>query len=286
VVFRLSLLSYLWRDVEEYNFRALKYTYLVLFVAQYFIGGKMLTLHYSELAKIGNMRLLVKINGILVYLATLFLEDFCSLNNSYSYFSKIQSILRLGFIIAYSAFVYARWRGRIFRFREETDLEWNEDFKGKENVVPIPRNEVFEYVNNGRVILLYNQYVLDVTHGVSSHPGSSILLLCSIGNLITLQFQGYKKICGILSPHSNYSVTSMRKFIIGRVLEEYNIQIPLRELESPHYYQKLSIVDSERIGPGVHRLVLQSDSYYFFANMDTRNLGGYVSYVGASINIS
>ena len=96
--------------------------------------------------------------------------------------------------------------------------------------------EIFEEIETGQPILLYNNYVIHIAGFINKHPGSSELITRNIGLNISLVMEGYIKVVGMTHRHSNLALGMLRKMIVGKMVENWQIQIPL-SLETKHPFE-------------------------------------------------
>lgn len=134
--------------------------------------------------------------------------------------------------------------------------------------------ELFQEIAAGLPILLYNNYVIDVSGFIKKHPGSSELMRRNIGTNVSLVMEGYFAIAGMHHRHSNLAMKILRTMILGKLIENYQVQIPL-SLETTHPFelQTLTLIDREKVGKNVFRITFKSDKYYYFSCSRDNRLG-------------
>lgn len=96
--------------------------------------------------------------------------------------------------------------------------------------------KIFEDISMGIPILLYNNYVIDMSKFIHHHPGSSEVMNRNIGTNISLLMEGYMKITGVNHRHSNHASKLVRSMIIGKMEEKYDIQMPL-SMKTKHPFE-------------------------------------------------
>ena len=186
--------------------------------------------------------------------------------------------IKIVFPFLYFFLYLSKWNNRRFHLGEQKDTDWIRDLE------PVDKNakeklfspdEIFQMIERGRYILMYNNFVLDVTELSKNHPGSREVLKQRIGTNISLVLEGHYLNHGELNTHSNIAFRFVRRSVIGKIIENSALQVPLRkELKNNFLLQKFTLIDREKISPKVYRLVFQSDSFYYFACGRQNRLGG------------
>lgn len=116
--------------------------------------------------------------------------------------------------------------------------------------------------------------MIDVSPFISKHPGSFELMSRKIGTNISLIIEGHTRINGIIHQHSKNGIQKLNSLIIGKLVEDFQIQAPKRiDVKKPYEIQTFTIVDREKIGKNVFRITFRSDKYYFFASSRDNRLG-------------
>ena len=129
-------------------------------------------------------------------------------------------------------------------------------------------------IDKGLYILLYNNYVLDVTELSMSHPGSNEVLKWSRGTNVSLILEGHYLSQGGLNSHSNIAFRLIRNSVIGRINDNSYLKVPLTQELKTDFLQNFTLIDKEKISPKVYKLVFASDAFYYFACGRANRLGG------------
>ena len=181
------------------------------------------------------------------------------------------------FLGSYLMVYVSKWGWNFLGVSETSDEQW------LKNIIPTDKEveekymtaeEVFQEIKNGSPLLIYKNYIIDATVFRRKHPGSFELITRAIGTNISLVLEGHSKVGDVRHMHSKIAKNLLNGMIVAKLHEDFEIQIPLSmEIKRPYELQKLTLVDREKIGKSVYRLMFKSDKHYYFVGSRDNRLG-------------
>ncbi|CAI2386298.1 unnamed protein product [Moneuplotes crassus] len=109
-------------------------------------------------------------------------------------------------------------------FLLEMCYRWNSQSKNKgvlrkKNLREFTHSEVTRMVNNGKQLVLFNDYVLNISPFIEEHPGSTYVLIENLGKDIGKYFYGAYSMSPGVDPHthSRYAADLMEEFVMGKL---------------------------------------------------------------------
>lgn len=88
-----------------------------------------------------------------------------------------------------------------------------------EDVPDLNQDEFNQLLRDGRKLVLFNNFIIDVETFMSEHPGTRFVIAENIGNDIGKFFYGAYSMEDDVKPHvhSNYAASVLKKLTVGRL---------------------------------------------------------------------
>ena len=168
-------------------------------------------------------------------------------------------------ILFIAEFIY-----RLRSKRKEIDLDVNEG-----RLQTMSPDEFLIQVRGGKQWAMYNQYVVDVSSLLSTHPGGRFVIEKNIGREIGKYLYGaYTVESSSMSPHAHtrYAFDSLKRLIIGKIItpqvymqgDARSTGIQGEETDDPKsklvVHQLWKVVERSPINGQVYRIVFQNNN--------------------------
>ena len=214
IIVWLSLTEYKVKDSElKYGHRAIGIIVMVFVLLQFF-GGMAVRQSSILLKWKTKYALAAKMIHRLLGFAIVILANFQVMGGLYNFESPVKKLI----FVHWALYVVM-----LFGFELLYRFRYVYKSKGVINAVDVPDisyEKYMEFIRNGRKLVLFNNFIIDVENFMSEHPGSRFVIEQNIGNDIGQFFYGAYSVEQEVAPHihSNFAAMIMKKLAVGKLI--------------------------------------------------------------------